>query len=663
MKVTDTIAKTDFAVKPKELSPAVKKGLEYLVKSQQEDGGWNQGGGWRTRHGAAAASRARRSKTRRTSATPASRCWPSPGRQHRDRGRVQGRVKKGLKFVIAKIEKADKDSLYVTDVKGTQLQSKIGPYVDTFLANLVLAELRGKSGDQEKRLVAALEKTMTKIVRAPDGRRRVRRQRRLGPDAVGRDREQGHRPGAAERRARWTSKVAGRGSMAQAKGAATGTAPAGGHRRRAAARAPAAADGPGAARRRSDRRRRLGGHRPATRASRSTASARAPATTRTSQQPPLRRREGQAGAQGRRRPPKDDKDEGREEARRAEEGRGRERQGAGATSPRTCATTTFVAGFGSNGGEEFLSFMNISETLVLKGGKDWDDWDAKMVKGWRRPRTRTAAGPGHHCITGKTFCTAGGLLVLMADRTPFPVEVLNSGTKTPEKPVAAGGPREEINEVGAAAASRTFRFATPLSFQEVGDHVPVHVGQPAVDAVVPHGQLRVVDAEQVQDRRVDVVHLASGSCGRPACSRTRRSGRSVMPPFTPPPHEPVREAVRVVVAALAALRTDGIRPNSVVHRTMVSSSRPRRLRSAMSAAAPRAMPYGERAVVALHVLVASPSCGAGSRCRCRSRSARTARRVRAAAGRRGTSARSSRSPRRVDLLVERALARGRGRRA
>src|SRR5438045_5517972 len=47
VRVTDTRAEVKFAVKPKELSPAVKKGLEYLVKSQQDDGGWNQGGGWR----------------------------------------------------------------------------------------------------------------------------------------------------------------------------------------------------------------------------------------------------------------------------------------------------------------------------------------------------------------------------------------------------------------------------------------------------------------------------------------------------------------------------------------------------------------------------------------------------------------------------------------
>ena len=74
-------------------------------------------------------------------------------------------MRKGLKFILTRVEKADKDSLYVTDVRGTQLQSKIGPYVDTFLVNLVLAELKGKAGDDEGRLTACLEKTMTKIVK------------------------------------------------------------------------------------------------------------------------------------------------------------------------------------------------------------------------------------------------------------------------------------------------------------------------------------------------------------------------------------------------------------------------------------------------------------------------------------------------------------------
>ena len=41
-----------------------------------------------------------------------------------------------------------------------------------------------------------------------------------------------------------------------------------------------------------------------------------------------------------------------------------------------------------------------------------------------RSRTRTAAGPATHCITGRTFCTAAALLVLMGDRTPAAANVI-----------------------------------------------------------------------------------------------------------------------------------------------------------------------------------------------------------------------------------------------
>src|SRR5262249_54278640 len=45
------------------------------------------------------------------------------------------------------------------------IQTKIGPYVDTFLTSMVLAELKGKMPDEkgEKLLVAALNRTIAKI--------------------------------------------------------------------------------------------------------------------------------------------------------------------------------------------------------------------------------------------------------------------------------------------------------------------------------------------------------------------------------------------------------------------------------------------------------------------------------------------------------------------
>jgi hypothetical protein len=100
----------------------------------------------------------------------------------------------------------------------------------------------------------------------------------------------------------------------------------------------------------------------------------------------------------------------------------------------------FTAGFGSNGGEEFLSFLNISETLVVKGGKEWEEWDTRMLKGLEKAQDKDGSWSGQHCITGKTFCTAGALLVLMADRTPFPVEVL---TKAEPKQTDEKKPADE----------------------------------------------------------------------------------------------------------------------------------------------------------------------------------------------------------------------------
>jgi hypothetical protein len=81
----------------------------------------------------------------------------------------------------------------------------------------------------------------------------------------------------------------------------------------------------------------------------------------------------------------------------------------------------FVAGFGSNGGEEFLSHMNIGESLVVKGGSEWKKWDEQMTKNMDRIQNPDGSWSGHHCITGRTFCTAAALMVLTVDRAPVPL--------------------------------------------------------------------------------------------------------------------------------------------------------------------------------------------------------------------------------------------------
>jgi hypothetical protein len=44
-----------------------------------------------------------------------------------------------------------------------------------------------------------------------------------------------------------------------------------------------------------------------------------------------------------------------------------------------------------------------------------------MTGSLTRVQDKDGSWSGHHCITGKTFCTATALLVLMADRAPLPV--------------------------------------------------------------------------------------------------------------------------------------------------------------------------------------------------------------------------------------------------
>jgi hypothetical protein len=89
----------------------------------------------------------------------------------------------------------------------------------------------------------------------------------------------------------------------------------------------------------------------------------------------------------------------------------------------------FIQGFGSNGGEEFLSYMNIGETLVVKGGKEWEKWDKSMTDNMNRIQNKDGSWSGHHCITGRTFCTASALMVLMADRAPVPIAAKVQGKK------------------------------------------------------------------------------------------------------------------------------------------------------------------------------------------------------------------------------------------
>jgi hypothetical protein len=77
---------------------------------------------------------------------------------------------------------------------------------------------------------------------------------------------------------------------------------------------------------------------------------------------------------------------------------------------------TVLAGFGNNGGEEFLSYMMAGEALAVAGGDDWTAWQGKMSQRLMKIQNPDGSWSGHHCITSPVFCTAAVILALTADR-------------------------------------------------------------------------------------------------------------------------------------------------------------------------------------------------------------------------------------------------------
>ena len=75
-----------------------------------------------------------------------------------------------------------------------------------------------------------------------------------------------------------------------------------------------------------------------------------------------------------------------------------------------------LTGFGNNGGEEFLSFLQTGESLVIAGGDDWKKWYDNMAGRILRIQNEDGSWNGHHCITSPVFCTATSLLILSIDK-------------------------------------------------------------------------------------------------------------------------------------------------------------------------------------------------------------------------------------------------------
>jgi hypothetical protein len=77
--------------------------------------------------------------------------------------------------------------------------------------------------------------------------------------------------------------------------------------------------------------------------------------------------------------------------------------------------------FSQAGGEEFLAFHLITETMLQKGGEDWKTWFPVVRDKIVQVQNADGSWTGHHCITSRTFCTAAAILVLTSPNRYLPI--------------------------------------------------------------------------------------------------------------------------------------------------------------------------------------------------------------------------------------------------
>ncbi len=369
---------------------SLAKGLEWLLAQQHQDGGWGQGGGWR--QGAQGGGRVEGAQVEDpsdlgntcVSVMAVMRALPTLA----DESKAREALARGLDYLCAQVEKADQESLWITPVRDTQLQVKIGSYVDTFLTGWALSELKGKLADEpaDARRATALEKVVSKI---------ERNQQADGSFANNRG---------------WAAVISqGLASKALNGAARSGT--------KVSEQALA-----------KDQLQNTGGLDVTTGAFSPAAPASEPSSAGVEIYREASKLAGLRAKQKSNEPRKAEAQRKLADASVSQSERSRaeselkqfdadEKAAVAATAAVSgkLKDSRYVAGFGNNGGEEFLTYMNLTESMHEKGGPDWTDWRAKMHETLGGAQNADGSWAGHHCITGRTFCTGAALLTLLVE--------------------------------------------------------------------------------------------------------------------------------------------------------------------------------------------------------------------------------------------------------
>lgn len=86
------------------------------------------------------------------------------------------------------------------------------------------------------------------------------------------------------------------------------------------------------------------------------------------------------------------------------------------SSNKLAQSNAVMTGFGSNGGEEFYSYLQTGEGLIISHDTTWRNWYTNVSNKLVSLQLKEGNWQGHHCITSPVFCTATCLLILSVNR-------------------------------------------------------------------------------------------------------------------------------------------------------------------------------------------------------------------------------------------------------
>ena len=345
---------------PAPVSTAVDKGARWLASVQGADGGWGQDGGQAS--SARPGERLESSGNDVANTAVAALALLQAGRQY------QPQVERALAFVLQHIEASPADGLAVTDRQGTQIQRKLGPCIDTFLSSMLMSQIDGRASTPalNARVRKALQKTVAKIEKhqQSDGSWNIAGGWApvLGTSMASRSLFEAKNRGVAvdarvlKRAEDYTVSALNAPPAPAVRGVAGGLSASA----RIAAASPAAPT-----------------------------EAAGVALYQSAQ--------------------------ALEQLSRTAADRAQNAKQIGAIQSRL-ADAAFVGGYGSMGGEEFFSYLNISDSMKRVGGDAWSKWHADITQKILGLQNSNGTWAGHHCITGRVAMTSAAILNLTVDR-------------------------------------------------------------------------------------------------------------------------------------------------------------------------------------------------------------------------------------------------------